>query len=320
MAMLKCDVCGHSLVMQADQTAVCEGCGLAYSLDALRQKAQSVDTAIPQVSSEKKTLLKNAHTFLELGKNDEAKKAFAEVAKRFPDDYRGWWGCFTSCRTYYVEDFISESVRVALQLNPALIDEHKAILQRAVDEGLIETVYLNSRFIDTALINSNLSEYFNSVVNTLMAHVLSTGNIELDTVLSDISVYPAQSTLRLAYEEGLPNMKKMNEFLSMRRGWGSNFESTVWRELGFPGVCAGRYDCFCVLGSTIGLVERGPDAIIQTAHLTVSFSEMLRKLHEVWDILDTRHAKKQCLECGTKLKGGLLSKPHCENCGKVYDY
>lgn len=316
--MLKCDVCGCSLVMQADQTAVCEGCGLAYSLDALRQKAQSVDTGIPQVSSEKETLLKNAQTFLELGKNTEAEKAFSEVAKRFPDDYRGWWGCFTSRKTFRVNDFISESVRVALQLNPALIDEHKAILKRAVDEGLIETVYLDSRFKEDVLLNPNLSEHFNSVVNTLMAHVLSTGNIKFSTVLGDISIYPAQSTLRLAYEEGLPNMKKMNELLSMRGGRGSRFESTAWYELGFPGVCAGRYNCFCVLGNTIGLIERGSDAIIQTAHLTVPFSEMLRKVHEVWDIVDTRHAKKQCLECGAKLKGGLLSKPHCENCGKVY--
>ena len=44
--MLKCDICGGVLKMQANREAVCENCGMAYSIESLREKFNGLKISV----------------------------------------------------------------------------------------------------------------------------------------------------------------------------------------------------------------------------------------------------------------------------------
>lgn len=100
MTELKCDICGGKLIMQANGLAKCESCGMEYSKESLRGKAQEVtgtvkvDGSVETVhgESEKERLLENADVYLSLGKGTEAYEIYNQVTRNYPSDYRGWWG------------------------------------------------------------------------------------------------------------------------------------------------------------------------------------------------------------------------------------
>ena len=44
--MLKCDICGGTLKMQSNHEAICENCGMAYSIESLREKFNGLKVSV----------------------------------------------------------------------------------------------------------------------------------------------------------------------------------------------------------------------------------------------------------------------------------
>ena len=97
---LKCDLCNGNLVIDDSRKfAVCEFCGTKYMASTLRAKIQEikgtvrVEGAVETTTgnTEKERLIKNAITFLRIGRLSDAKNTIETIIKQFPDDYRGWW-------------------------------------------------------------------------------------------------------------------------------------------------------------------------------------------------------------------------------------
>ncbi len=92
MGKLMCEICGGSLVMNADNVAECESCGMKYAKEKIAQMVK-IDGAveITKGEAEKERLLKNAETFVNLGKHVEAEDLCKKIVDEYPDDYRGWY-------------------------------------------------------------------------------------------------------------------------------------------------------------------------------------------------------------------------------------
>lgn len=312
--MLKCDVCGHAIVIQPDKMAKCEYCGVLYSLEALQKKLQ-ISRADDLVNPDKEKLLRDAKTFIELGKPDEAKKRYKELAQKYPDDYRGWWGSLTACSLYGIKDFISDSVKTALQLKPTLEDEYRRILSEAIQQGKIEVIQLDN--MRDVFVKEDFPELFINAIDAIVLDAVKRGNLFFGNVdLWYIKDVPAQSQLRIAYEQGLPYVKRFNAMM------GNNYGKTVdkiWSQMGFSSWEM-NYECFCVLGDTVGIRERGADAIYSTIHLPVPVEAALQELEKVYST--SWHRGGKCVECGGKITFGFLglNGAHCESCGAKYEY
>lgn len=78
--------------MNADNVAECESCGMKYAKEKIAQMVK-IDGAveITKGEAEKERLLKNAETFLNLGKHVEAEDLCKKIVDEYPDDYRGWY-------------------------------------------------------------------------------------------------------------------------------------------------------------------------------------------------------------------------------------
>lgn len=95
MKALICDLCNGPLTIEAGgEFAVCEYCGVKYSMERLRQKVQAVTGTVEVVtgSAELERLCENAETLLRLGEYKRALDVFTDLTKLFPGDWRGWWG------------------------------------------------------------------------------------------------------------------------------------------------------------------------------------------------------------------------------------
>ncbi len=92
MGKLVCEICGGSLIMNADNVAECESCGMKYAKEKVASMVK-IDGAveITQGEAEKERLLKNAETFVNLGKHIEAEDLCKKIVDEYPDDYRGWY-------------------------------------------------------------------------------------------------------------------------------------------------------------------------------------------------------------------------------------
>ena len=80
MAMLKCDICGGKLVMQAGGVSKCDSCGMEYSQERMREKVQEIKgTVTVDKSSEADNLLARALSFIECGNFHEAKEYIERI-------------------------------------------------------------------------------------------------------------------------------------------------------------------------------------------------------------------------------------------------
>ena len=146
---LKCDFCNGGLIIDdSREFAVCEFCGTKYMASTLRAKIQeirgtvNVEGAVETTTgnTEKERLLKNAETFIRLGRIYEAHKIASNITTQFPDDYRGWfyifqisvlnilsggYGEFDSVQQYYGS--LPQSNDYALQSALELCDNQKMI-------------------------------------------------------------------------------------------------------------------------------------------------------------------------------------------------
>lgn len=92
MGKLVCEICGSSLMMNADNVAECESCGMKYTKEKVASMVK-IDGAveITKGEAEKERLLKNAETFVSLGKHREAEDLCKKITEEYPDDYYGWY-------------------------------------------------------------------------------------------------------------------------------------------------------------------------------------------------------------------------------------
>lgn len=97
MQKLICEICGGSLIMNADNIAECESCGMKYSKEKIVQMVKIEGAVeITKGEAEKERLLKNAETYLNLEKHKEAYELCQQITKEYPDDYRSWYLAFKS--------------------------------------------------------------------------------------------------------------------------------------------------------------------------------------------------------------------------------
>lgn len=140
MKPLRCDFCGGQLVMdESREFAVCEFCDTKYMKETVQQKIQeicgqvSITRAVETVtgSAEKERLLKNAETYIEIKEFEKAAQTYSLIIKNYPEDYRGWWGSFTTrCEAYLYNKTLVYSEPNALinsrrlSHNQSIIDEY----------------------------------------------------------------------------------------------------------------------------------------------------------------------------------------------------
>ncbi len=91
MQKLQCELCGSVDIVRTDDGFFqCQHCGCKYTLAQAKALLGTVETTIGTAELER--LLKNAKTFLDIGKFEDAEKVYTDITKQFPDDYRGWLG------------------------------------------------------------------------------------------------------------------------------------------------------------------------------------------------------------------------------------
>lgn len=105
MEALNCDFCGGGLIIDdSREFAKCEFCGTKYMASTLRAKIQEikgtvkVEGAVETTTgnAEKERLIKNAEAYLNLNENTKAFEIYEQIQQQFPNDYRGWFGLFTT--------------------------------------------------------------------------------------------------------------------------------------------------------------------------------------------------------------------------------
>lgn len=119
MGKLVCEICGGSLLTNADNVAECESCGMKYAKEKVASMVK-IDGAveITKGEAEKERLLNNAETFVNLGKHVEAEDLCKKIVDEYPDDYRGWYLRF-------------KNVVLAMDCNIELYGGHKSMLNEA---------------------------------------------------------------------------------------------------------------------------------------------------------------------------------------------
>ena len=105
MEALNCDFCGGGLIIDdSREFAKCEFCGTKYMASTLRAKIQEikgtvkVEGAVETTTgnAEKERQIKNAEAYLNLNENTKAFEIYEQIQQQFPNDYRGWFGLFTT--------------------------------------------------------------------------------------------------------------------------------------------------------------------------------------------------------------------------------
>ncbi len=149
MGKLMCEICGGSLVMNADNVAECESCGMKYAKEKIAQMVK-IDGAveITKGEAEKERLLKNAETFISLNERNKANSIYYQITKDYPDDYRGWF-CLAGIvrdELYDALSTISSEKEYSLKDAESSIDEGRKIATSII--GRLKTInYYNSKLL-----------------------------------------------------------------------------------------------------------------------------------------------------------------------------
>lgn len=96
MQAIKCELCGSNQLIKKDGYFQCEHCGTKYTLEEAKKLIVSGTVEFVIGNAEKERLLKNAETLLNLGETNKALNLYHEITHKYPNDYRGWFGLFTT--------------------------------------------------------------------------------------------------------------------------------------------------------------------------------------------------------------------------------
>ena len=78
---MRCTQCNATVEIDIhNETAVCDNCGTPFILEGEKDDGSYAN------------LLRKAESHLDLWHYDTARKVFEEMADKYPDKYRGWWG------------------------------------------------------------------------------------------------------------------------------------------------------------------------------------------------------------------------------------
>lgn len=100
MQAIKCELCGSNQLIKKDGYYQCEFCGTKYTLEEAKKLIVSGTVEVVTGNAEKERLIKNANTYLQLSEYGKAIEIYNKIQAQFPDDYRGWWGEFTTQITW----------------------------------------------------------------------------------------------------------------------------------------------------------------------------------------------------------------------------
>lgn len=137
MKPLRCDFCNGQLIMdKSREFAVCEFCGTKYMKETIQDKIQeirgqvSITGSVEMVTgnAEKERILNNAETYIRIKEYDKAIQAYQQIIRQFPEDYRGWWGLYTTpVDCYFVTGVFAEAEPNALRNTYNLCKEKKIL-------------------------------------------------------------------------------------------------------------------------------------------------------------------------------------------------
>ena len=98
MAALVCDICGGKLVMGAGGIAVCDSCGMEYSIDRMREKVQEIRGTIRVDNSHMiKNYLQLATNAYDANNNAEAESYCNKIIEIDPANSEAWFLKGKSC-------------------------------------------------------------------------------------------------------------------------------------------------------------------------------------------------------------------------------
>ncbi len=84
--MLRCDICGGLLKMQANREAVCENCGMAYSIESLREKFNGLKVSVTGSRDDVAQWKELVNKYLEKHDYTAAKGIIKKILEAVPTD------------------------------------------------------------------------------------------------------------------------------------------------------------------------------------------------------------------------------------------
>ena len=92
MQAIKCELCGSNEFTKVDGLFQCNHCNTKYTLEEAKKLIVTGTIEVVTGNAEKERLLKNAETYICLQRYDDALNLYNQIAHKYPNDYRGWWG------------------------------------------------------------------------------------------------------------------------------------------------------------------------------------------------------------------------------------
>lgn len=90
-----CQVCGANEFKKDDGFFKCKYCNTEYSLAEIKKLMVEGQVEFVKGDAEKERLVKNAEQYVNLKEFNLANEEYKNIVKQFPEDYRGWLGCFS---------------------------------------------------------------------------------------------------------------------------------------------------------------------------------------------------------------------------------
>ena len=84
--MLKCDICGGTLKMQSNREAICENCGMTYSIESLRDKFNGLKVSVTGSNEDVAQWRVLLQTYLENCDYSAAESVVRKILEAIPND------------------------------------------------------------------------------------------------------------------------------------------------------------------------------------------------------------------------------------------
>ena len=92
MNKLQCKTCGGKLVMNENDIAVCEYCGMEYKPEAFQKMLVELSGPIEvQGINSRQRLIEKAEALERIGKIGDALKVYTEIAEEYPEEFIGFY-------------------------------------------------------------------------------------------------------------------------------------------------------------------------------------------------------------------------------------
>lgn len=166
MNPMKCEFCGSNDFVKVEDFYICQHCSTKYTIEQAKHLVINGPVEIVMGDAEKERLLENANTYLRIGEYNNAIYVFNQIAANYPNDYRGWWGLFTTpIEEYFDTGNFSKSRNRALKnalnlcIDKSIINNYLIKIRERYGSNL-RTMKLNTKYIkDYRFQNIDNSDY-----------------------------------------------------------------------------------------------------------------------------------------------------------------